>query len=54
MAGSVLPVVPDFVVYNKTLNPWGRDRQMPQFAGQTFRQWYLKNRKKDDDNDEKH
>lgn len=47
-AEKVLPVVPDFLIYNKSLNPWGRDREMPVFAKETFRDWYLKNRKKDD------
>lgn len=42
LAARVLPVVPDFIVYNKTLNPWGRHREMPVLARETFRDWYLK------------
>lgn len=45
MAEKVLPVVPDFIMYNKAINPWGRSRQMPEFSKNTFREWYLKNRK---------
>jgi hypothetical protein len=26
------------------LNPWGRDRELPEPAKQTFREWYLANR----------
>jgi L-lactate dehydrogenase complex protein LldF len=35
---------PDFLLYNKALNPWGRDRELPQLAKQSFREWYLANR----------
>lgn len=49
MAEKVLPVVPDFIMYNKTINPWGRSRKMPEFAKSTFREWYLKNRKEKTD-----
>lgn len=45
MAEKVLPVVPDFIMYNKLINPWGRSRKMPVFAKETFREWYLKNKK---------
>jgi L-lactate dehydrogenase complex protein LldF len=37
---------PDFLLYNKELNPWGRDRELPQLAKQSFREWYLANRSK--------
>jgi L-lactate dehydrogenase complex protein LldF len=40
-----LKLMPDFVVYNKLLNAWGRHREMPPFAKETFRDWYVKNRK---------
>lgn len=44
-AYSGLKLVPDFVIYNKALNAWGRHHKMPSFAEQTFRDWYLKNKK---------
>mgnify|MGYP000956885914 CR=1 FL=1 len=44
---KVLPVVPDFLIYSK-LNPWTNknDREMISLSKQTFREWYLTNRKK--------
>jgi len=36
---------PHFLLYNRSLNPWGRDRELPQLAKQTFREWYLANRR---------
>jgi L-lactate dehydrogenase complex protein LldF len=36
--------LPRFLLYN-ALNPWGRHREMPALARQTFRQWYLLNRR---------
>lgn len=43
---KILPVIPDFLIYSK-LNPWtgGQDREMIKLAPETFRDWYLKNRK---------
>lgn len=40
-----LKLMPDFMIYNKLLNAWGRHREMPPFAKETFRDWYLKNKK---------
>lgn len=37
--------MPRFLLYNP-LNPWGKHREVPTAPGQTFRQWYLKNRRK--------
>lgn len=44
---KALQIIPDFLVYSK-LNPWtgGNDREMISLSKQTFRDWYLKNRKK--------
>jgi L-lactate dehydrogenase complex protein LldF len=42
---SAVPELPRFVLYNP-LNPWGKHREMPPMARQTFRQWYLANRRK--------
>ncbi|MBF9255092.1 lactate utilization protein [Pontibacter sp. 172403-2] len=33
---------------NKALNPWARQREMPQPPKETFRDWYKKNRPKDE------
>jgi L-lactate dehydrogenase complex protein LldF len=44
-AGPALEFAPHFLLYNSKLNPWGRDRDVPQLAAQTFREWYLANRK---------
>ena len=43
-AKTALDVTPEFLLYNRTLNPWGRERDLPQAARQTFRDWYLANR----------
>jgi L-lactate dehydrogenase complex protein LldF len=40
---------PHFLLYNRTLNPWVRDRELPQPAKKSFREWYLKNRSKHGD-----
>ena len=37
--------LPRFLLYNP-LNPWGKHREMPAMARQTFRQWYRANRRK--------
>lgn len=46
IGAKVLPVVPDFLIYSK-LNPWtnANDREMITLSKETFRDWYLKNRK---------
>jgi len=38
-----LKVLPHFALYNQ-LNAWGRHRNNPQPAKQTFHEWYRKNR----------
>lgn len=45
VAETALPHMPRFLLYNQ-LNPWGKHREVPAAPGQTFRQWYLKNRRK--------
>jgi L-lactate dehydrogenase complex protein LldF len=42
-AGLAIEHLPRFAVYN-WLNPWGRQREVPQAPGQTFRSWYIENR----------
>jgi L-lactate dehydrogenase complex protein LldF len=44
VGAPVLDYAPDLLLYNHSLNPWGRDRQLPEPAKQTFREWYLANR----------
>ena len=42
-AETVLRVLPRFAVYNQ-LNAWGRHRDVPAPAKETFHQWYKRNR----------
>jgi L-lactate dehydrogenase complex protein LldF len=51
LAGPAMEIAPHFLLYNRTLNPWGRDREVPEIAKQSFREWYLENRSKNDDDD---
>ena len=44
LARPAVAYAPDFLLYNKALNPWGRDREVPKLAKQSFRDWYLANR----------
>ena len=41
--GAGLERLPRFLMYNR-LNAWGRQREVPQAPGTTFRQWYLAHR----------
>jgi L-lactate dehydrogenase complex protein LldF len=41
--GSALGVLPRFAIYNR-LNAWGRRREIPSPAKETFHQWYARNR----------
>jgi len=51
LAGPAMEMAPHFLLYNRTLNPWGRDREIPGIAKQTFREWYLENRSNHDNDD---
>ena len=42
---AALDHLPRFLLYNP-FNPWGRQRELPAVPRQTFRQWYLENRRK--------
>jgi L-lactate dehydrogenase complex protein LldF len=44
VAQPAMDYAPHFLLYNRTVNPWGRDRELPQLAKETFREWYLANR----------
>jgi L-lactate dehydrogenase complex protein LldF len=44
IAEPAMDFAPHFLLYNRSLNPWGRNRELPQMARQTFRDWYLANR----------
>lgn len=41
--GAALRVLPRFAIYNR-LNAWGRHRDLPGAAEETFHQWYARNR----------
>jgi L-lactate dehydrogenase complex protein LldF len=43
-AGLAIEHLPRFAIYN-WLNAWGRQREIPEAPGQTFRSWYVENRK---------
>ncbi|WP_303839895.1 lactate utilization protein B [Apibacter mensalis] len=45
---KALPIVPDFLIYS-SLNPWTQERKMFSMAKNTFRDWYIKNRKEKND-----
>jgi L-lactate dehydrogenase complex protein LldF len=49
VAATALKYAPEFLLYNNALNPWGRDRELPEMAKQSFREWYVANRRKHDD-----
>jgi L-lactate dehydrogenase complex protein LldF len=42
---TALEGLPRFLLYN-SINPWGKHRELPAVPKQTFRQWYLENRRK--------
>ena len=42
---SALSHLPRFLLYNP-LNPWGKHRELPAVPKQTFREWFLENRRK--------
>src|SRR5215467_255707 len=44
-AGAGMEHLPRFMMYNR-LNAWGRQREVPSAPPFTFRQWYIKNRRK--------
>ena len=46
-AAAAMKFAPEFLLYNKALNPWGRDRELPELAKNSFREWYLANRRND-------
>lgn len=46
-ASGAMRFTPHFLLYNRILNPWGRHRELPHFAKQTFREWYLQYKTKD-------
>lgn len=42
MARKVGPLMPRFLLYNR-LNGWGKQRELPKFPKQSFRDWYRRN-----------
>jgi len=43
-ARLMLRISPRFMVYN-SLNPWGKSRELPKAPKESFRDWYIKNKK---------
>jgi L-lactate dehydrogenase complex protein LldF len=43
---AALKVLPHFALYNR-LNAWGRHRDVPEPAKETFHQWYARTRGRD-------
>ena len=43
--GRLAQRLPRFVIYNR-LNPWGRQREVPDIPRQSFRDWYLSRERK--------
>jgi len=39
IARALVPRLPRFLVYNR-LNPWGKQRELPDFPQQSFREWF--------------
>lgn len=44
LSQTALKRLPRFLLYN-SLNPWGKHRELPDAPRQTFRQWYIENRR---------
>lgn len=47
LARKALKVTPDTLVYS-SLNAWGKQRDLPQPPKESFKEWYKKNKKKDE------
>jgi L-lactate dehydrogenase complex protein LldF len=44
LARTFTPMLPRFMIYNR-FNAWGRQREIPQFPKQSFRQAFAKRKK---------
>lgn len=42
---SMVNILPKSILENSTFDPWVEDREIPDLQKETFREWYLKNRK---------
>lgn len=47
VAYNAINILPEAITENKTLDPWAAHRKLPDVKKETFRDWYIKNRKKD-------
>ena len=47
MARKALKVTPDSLVYS-SLNTWGKHRDLPEVPKESFKEWYKKNKKKNE------
>ncbi len=45
---NMLHVLPDSLLKISSIDPWVEDRELPDVKKETFRDWYLKNRKEND------
>ncbi len=41
-----MKLTPNWLLYHKKLNAWGKHRELPEIKKETFRDWYIKNRLK--------
>lgn len=45
VAYNAINILPKSITENKTLDPWAIHRDLPDVKKETFRQWYIKNKK---------
>ena len=45
VAYNAINILPEAITENKTLDPWAAHRKLPDVKKETFREWYIKNRK---------
>lgn len=45
VAYNAINILPEAITENKTLDPWAAHRKLPDVKKETFRDWYIKNRK---------
>ena len=45
---NMLQILPEALLKNSTLDPWVAHREIPSVKKETFRDWYLKNKKENE------
>ena len=48
LARKIVPWLPRFLIYNR-LNPWGKQREMPEMPKQSFRALLAKRQRKNEE-----